>query len=86
MTRPLTIADDLAALRAKEELAKLEEHADMLGRRSHNIYTGREWDDAWPETVTEEARGHWRKHGLEMDYASRRDFAYQVLELVKGGK
>ena len=21
---------------------------------------------------------HWRKHGLEMDYASRRDFAYAV--------
>lgn len=80
VTREPTVADRLAAA---EELAELERKADMLGRRSHNVFTGRDMDGPWPELVTEHQRAHWRKHGLEMDKASRRDAAYEILEFVK---
>lgn len=87
MTRPLTIADDLAALRAQPRRERTPQEVDVLGRRLHAHYTRmmhqeRASEDAWPESVSWAQRIHWCDVAVLMDDDSRRDCAYEILESV----
>lgn len=93
MTRPLTIADDLAALRANPRRERTPEEVDALGRRLHAHYTRmagqeRASEDVWPDSVTWTQRMHWCEVAVMMDDDSRRDCAYEILESVtkEGGR
>ncbi len=87
MTRPLTIADDLAALRTKSRRVRTPQEVDALGRRLHAHYTRmtgqpRAYTDAWPAHFADGQRAHWCEVAVLMDDDSRRDCQAEIMAFV----
>jgi hypothetical protein len=57
---------------------------EQLGLRLYGYYVGRDVEE-WPESVEQYQREHWTLTAVQMDRASRRDLALEMLEIATRG-